>query len=118
MMKTANTFIFDPLIGNRFREFWVSYDLSKRAFRCVICGITKDNKNKLITSTSRLIPRNSPKIPRAKHMQAILLDKLMKEILKSLKQKSTKKGVYLCSNSQIVLSWIKNEKYIVSKAIN
>jgi Pao retrotransposon peptidase len=117
-MKTANTFIFDSLIRNHFREFWGFCDSSKRAFGCVIYGNTKYNKSKLITSTSRLIPSKSPKIPRAELTGAILLDKSMKEILKSLKQKRAKNEVYLCCDSQIVLSWIKNEKYIVSKAIN
>jgi hypothetical protein len=42
----------------------------------------------------------------------------MKEILKLINQRSAKKDVCMCSDSQILLSWILNNKYIVSKVIN
>ncbi|GFX40337.1 uncharacterized protein TNCV_4319701 [Trichonephila clavipes] len=86
-------------------------DASERCYGAAVYCKSKNLKSetlvRLITSKSRVAPIKSLTIPRLELCAAVLLAKLVKRVVAALQLETAE--LYLCSDSMIVLAWLRKE---------
>jgi Pao retrotransposon peptidase len=93
-------------------------DASPKAYLFATYLASSDFSMHLIRAKTRMIPTKTVKIPRAKLRGALLLESCLATTIKAINQNMKPEKVYLFTDSKILLTWIRSNKFILSKSIN